>query len=102
MPNKEQKRDLSVRAIPGVHVARPGMDSPQQRCPPCSGLPCEEQTLPRERTIGCPDLRSSRAWNRLHSRGFLLGPKTGTASDATFANFSRSTTHLVKTTNRKG
>jgi len=30
-----------------------------------------------------------------------LLPKTGTASDATFANFSRSTMHLVKTKNRK-
>jgi len=29
--------------------------------------------------------------------GSLFDPKTGTANDATFANFSRSTMHLVKT-----
>jgi hypothetical protein len=35
-----------------------------------------------------------------HLRASLFDPKTETASDVTFANFSRSTMHLVKTKNR--
>ena len=61
MRNKETKGNLSVQAIAGTHVVLLGIDFPEQDCRGHLDLPCDEKIILRERNIGCPDIRLSKA-----------------------------------------
>jgi hypothetical protein len=75
MRNKEQKGDLSVQAIARAHVVLLGMYLPEQKCPRWLGFALRQKTIPRERNIGCGDIRSSRTPSRLYIAGVLYSTR---------------------------
>jgi hypothetical protein len=60
MRNKEQKGDLSVQAIAGTHVMLLGWTYPSKIARVCLDLLCDEKIIPKERNIGCRDIRLSK------------------------------------------